>query len=441
MSSQFAEKHVNVIAETDEKRVINGFQHDQQEPLEWFAPPGPPDAERRRKSGDKTVDSRWPSTMLWPPVGPQRLPFEGPPAECRNVRDRVHCSLWPHYPPVQGTDTVFELWQFQRYVSPQVQDKSWGHATRSFLALDQAELHLMVKKFQRKEEPLWIVLSKLTSYQQRQVHLLLFERTQFDLYANISYTLQAIVTSPKRTKPANCKSLQVILERRPQFATPAYRSIEDPHGADPREYLDADAGLLPPPPSKRPNRGAYHYRGREIDLLQRPPKDYYGPEARGPYAYPTSIAANLHPIIRDRRYSSDYSYTDSDSYDDYKYRRRDERLAKEEAALSKEIARKERELQLRSGRQKSTRSKGPPAPPKFPPKPPTPMPISVPDDDSDSDLSTTDTNHHHSKSRPKDAKKKKKKKSSKSQSKSKPRSSSSEDLADDLISRWTKKDV
>ena len=444
VSSPFAEKQVIVITKTDEEGV-NAFHYDQQEPLEWLAPPDPPDPGRRRKPEDKTVDSRWPSTMLWPPVGPQRLPFEGPPSECRNVRDRVHCSLWPHYPPVQGTDTLMELWQFRRYVSPQVQDKSWGHATRSFLPLDQAELHLMVKKFQRKEEPLWTVFSKLTSYQQRQIQLLLFERTQFDLYANISYTLQAIVTSPKRTKPANCKSLQVILERRPQFAPPAFRSVEAPPGADPREYLDADAGLLPPLPSRRPNRGDYRYTGREADLLQRPPKDYYGPETTGPYVYPTSIAANLHPITRDRRYSSDYSYTDSDSYDDSKHRRRYERLAKEEAALTKEIARKERELELRSGRQKPTRSRGPPAPPKYPssrrdpPKPPTPMPISVPNYDSDSDLSTTDTKHHHSKFRPKDAKTKKK--SSKSRSKAKPRSSSSEDLAEDLISRWTKKDV
>ena len=208
-------------------------------------------------------DSRWPSSSLFPLPVPSR-PFEGRPFESRNVRDRVNCAMRPRYTPAQDTQTLHELWQFRQYADPQLQTKCWGHVTRDCLPLDDSELQRMLKKFRKKKVPIARAFAALTSYQQRQIHLLILERASCQTYPAFHWTLQFIEVSPKNSKSSTCESMQVILERclalgglesergNPEPDMPFRpRSLDIDSRYMPEDYTPQEYMPPPPPPMHR----------------------------------------------------------------------------------------------------------------------------------------------------------------------------------------------
>lgn len=92
-------------------------------------------------------------------------------------------------------------------------EMSWGHVTRHFLPLDESELQKLVVKSRKSKTSVARALARLTSYQQRQIGLLITERCLYATAHRFQWTIQAVETFPKRSKPATCESIQVILER------------------------------------------------------------------------------------------------------------------------------------------------------------------------------------------------------------------------------------
>ena len=272
-------------------------------------------------------DSRLPSSSLFPL--PARnysafRPFEGPPYESRNARDRVNYALWPTYPTAQDTQTLLELWQFRRYTSPQAHTKSWGHVTRDCLPLDESELQKMVEKFRKKKVPVARAFASLTSYQQRQVHLLVLERYSYDQYRGLQWTLQAVETFPKKAKSTACESMQVIIERRLSPGALDVYTRGPINGLPPRlgppniDHEPMPQGPVPPPPMPAANRMPSRLESRPPGLViansQEPARNFQDPPAG-----PATPWYSRRPASGPRQVSfmsPDYS-KDYDSHDDF----------------------------------------------------------------------------------------------------------------------------
>ncbi|KAL8745516.1 MAG: hypothetical protein Q9184_007862, partial [Pyrenodesmia sp. 2 TL-2023] len=196
-------------------------------------------------------DSRYPSSALFPQPVQYSLPFEGPPYENRNVRDRVNYALWPTYSPAQETQALHEMWQFRPYRSSQLDEVSWGHVTRHCLPLDESELQKLLVKSRKSKTSVARALARLTSYQQRQIGLLVTERCLYATAHRFQWTVQAVETFPKRSKPATSESMQVILER--HLAPGAYLGLTESAAAypgvfpGPGPYFPSEPTQVEPP--------------------------------------------------------------------------------------------------------------------------------------------------------------------------------------------------
>lgn len=157
-------------------------------------------------------------------VSPSFNPF-GAQYERRTINSDNLPTLVPEYNAAQDFITILEAWVFRRADTLRNDIKSWAKVTRNLLPMSDSEMEIVVRESGKKGKSIWESFALLSTYQQRQIHLLFREKQDQDTRNRFIWTLKAIKTDPKRAKTVGIRSIQAILERRVKFGAQDRESL------------------------------------------------------------------------------------------------------------------------------------------------------------------------------------------------------------------------
>ena len=151
------------------------------------------------------------------------------PGAAQYERRRVDQQNMPassgRYNTAEDHLTVLEAWVFRRAESLSRKPRSWAEVTRHLLPIADFEMRAVIRDQEKAGQSILDLFDLLSSFQQRQIHSLFWEKQELDPDNRFIWELKALKTSPKRAKRMQIQAIQAILERRPR---PGSQSHEFP---------------------------------------------------------------------------------------------------------------------------------------------------------------------------------------------------------------------